>query len=135
MASWKRYWPWLFLASITGFLWCGIPAERSGTGRSGPREIKEILVIAQQLGLHCRGDRPDGTVGRRLLISETLLTWERANALFIGLRVTADWSGTVAVFPGQREVYSVPLQMTAWGQFLLYGDPTLIQKLIGSTDS
>jgi hypothetical protein len=87
------------------------------------------MQIAQQLGLHYRGDREDGEVQLRLLVSESPLTWERANALVVGQGMHSDWIGTVAVIRGLKEYPPVSHQMTSWGRFLLYGDPALCEKL------
>jgi hypothetical protein len=135
MTGWKKYWPGLLvLTSITPFLFWSVSAERAGARRFGPGEFKEVMAIAQKLGLHYRGEHEDETVQQRLLVSETPLSWERANGLFIGSRMTADWKGTVAVFRSDREISLLPQQMTIWGQFLLYGDPALIKRLTSQSD-
>jgi hypothetical protein len=97
--------------------------------------MEGVVKIAQQLGLHYRGDGEDGQVQMRLLISDSPLSWERANGLFVGKRKDSDWIGIIAVFQGQQAVYLVSHDMTVWGKFLLYGDPSLIEKLISQTDS
>jgi hypothetical protein len=71
----------------------------------------------------------------RLVISDTPLTWERVNSLVIGRRQQSDWVGTVAVMLQVREFPPMSDPMTPWGNFLLYGDPALIQRLTGRTDA
>ena len=39
--------------------------------------MSAVVAIAKNLNLHYQGDRLDGTVQTRLLISESHLTWER----------------------------------------------------------
>jgi hypothetical protein len=136
MSGWKRYLPVLLLTSIAPLLLWGIPSESSGGRRSAPRDIKGVKEIAQKLGLHCRADQENGRVFQRLLISEAPLTRERVNALFVGSQVSADWLGTVAVFRSLEGVGQTPEQdMTVWGKFLLYGDPSLVKRLTESPDS
>ena len=93
------------------------------------------MEIAQKLGLHYRGDREDGQVQVRLLMSESPLTWERANRLVVGRRQDSDWVGTVAVIQGLKAFPLVSHDMTVWGKFLVYGDSALIRKLTGQVDA
>jgi hypothetical protein len=94
--------------------------------------MEEVLEVAQQLGLHSLGDGEDGQIQVRLLVSELPLSWEFANGLAIGHGKDSEWVGTVAVIRGLKGVSPVPRDMTVWGKFLLYGDPSLIAKLTGS---
>ena len=104
---------------------------------SGPQTMKEVIAIAEKMGLHYRSDQQDGTVYVRLTISEAPLAWDRANALVLNPRNKSAWNGTVVVFcrvwnEGQTvsdDRYEV------WGEFLLYGDPSLIKRLTATATS
>jgi hypothetical protein len=104
--------------------WCG-------TEPANPQSLEEVRALADKLGLNCRSDRQDGTIGFRLLVSETPLTQEQANLLCIGRREKgrADWHGVVAAYSNLD--FDADL-MVPWGKVLLYGDPALIEKLTGS---
>ncbi len=96
--------------------------------------MRNVVAIAQGLGLHCRGDHADGCVSSRLLISETPLSWERANSMRLDERTKSAWHGTVAVFRKNRAgvEMSAEDEMESWGDFFLYGDPLLIQRLMAA---
>jgi hypothetical protein len=135
MRRWKLYLPALcFAVAIAPVLWWLLPSLQSVAHRSGPRHFDEVQLIAQQMGLYCQGDCEDGSVQTRLLISESQLTWERANTLSVGWKEGSDWIGTVAVYQGLKVHPSIH-NMTPWGSFLLAGDPAVIQKLTGRTDA
>ncbi len=135
MYSWKTYLPGLLAwAPLIPFVCCSLPARPSEARSASPRQMEDVIKIAQNLGLHYRGDREDGQVQIRLLISASPLTWERANTLVVGRRVGSDWVGTVAVIQGLRAFPLVSHDMTVWGEFLIYGDPALIKKLTGQAD-
>ncbi len=110
---------------------------RSEPSQSDPRTLKEVIAIAQKLGLHYRSDQQDGTVHVRLTISESPLTWERANALMLNTHDQSPWKGTIVVFRRNWEgVRTMPNdQFEVWGEFFLYGDPSLIQRLTVITTS
>jgi hypothetical protein len=136
MCSWKHcLLGLLLLTAFTAFLLRWIPVPPSGVRLSGPQEIEEVVAIARQLGLQCCGDREDGQVQMRLLVSQAPLSWEFANGLAIGPGKDSDWIGTVAVIRGQKGLSPVPHEMRVWGRFLLYGDPALIARLTGRTES
>jgi hypothetical protein len=119
------------LALVLGrFLWL----RPAGVGPSHPEQIEDVIQIAQQLGLHYRGDREDGQVQMRLLVSEAPIPWERVNGLVVGRNEQTDWAGTVAVIQGWKSFPLVAHHMTSWGNFRLYGDPALIQRLTNQSD-
>jgi hypothetical protein len=95
--------------------------------------MDEVVAIARKLGLHYRSDHKNGSpIVRRLVISESPLTWERANALttFALMRNRADWAGTVAVMQDRDGIRLVPDERVhVWGEFLVCGDPALIERL------
>src|SRR5438067_10857353 len=135
MYRWKLCVPALLcLVAIPPFVWWLLPTLQSIVRPSSPRQYEEVMQIPQQLGLHYRGDCEDGRVQMRLLLSESPLTWERANGLVIGRGEQSDWLGTVAIMQSVREFPPLTKPMTPWGNFLLYGDPALINKLTGRTD-
>jgi hypothetical protein len=132
MYGWKTYLPgFLFLVAMTPLVYWSTPSKSSGVGPSNPRQIEEVLAIAQNLGLHCRGDRQDGQIQMRLLVSDSPLTWERVGQLYMGRGEHTDWVGTVSVMQGVKKFPPMAANMTPWGNFLLYGDPALIRKLTG----
>jgi hypothetical protein len=117
---------------ITPLVCLSVPSQSSGGKRSGPQRIDEIIGIAQELGHHYRSDREDGQFQLRLLISESPLSWERANSLVVGRNESSDWIGTVAVLrPFPLDPHDLPM----WGKFHLYGDPALIKKLTAQANS
>jgi hypothetical protein len=97
----------------------------------------EVIAIAQNLGLHYRSDRADGAVAARLTISEAPLTWERANTLFLNPRDRSAWNGTIVVFCRDwAGLQTMPdEQFEVWGEFFLYGDPSVIQRLTAPAES
>jgi hypothetical protein len=132
MSGPKHYVPVLALIAALGLLLnftrCFHQPEETN-----PQSLAEVQAIAQKLGLHCRSDRADGTVGFRLLVSEEPLPLERANLLTFGSREEspngrANWLGVVAVY--QTLVFDTDLAVP-WGKVFLYGDPPLIEKLTG----
>ena len=83
MCSWKHcLLGLLLLTALTAFLLHWIPVPPSGVRPSSPQEIEEVVAIARQLGLQCRGDREDGQVQMRLLVSQSPLSWEFASYIF-----------------------------------------------------
>ena len=98
-----------------------------------PRSVKEIVPIAQDLGLYCQSDRADGGLENRLVVSEVPLSLEQVNFLRFGDPRHACWAGVVAVsWPGRAYVdYSSPEHGLFWGDLFIFGDPTLIRRLTG----
>jgi hypothetical protein len=99
--------------------------------------MREVIAIAEKLGLHYRSDQQDGPVAVRLTISESPLTWERANALTLHPQDQSPWKGTIVVFRRDREgLQPIPDdQFEIWGEFFLYGDPSLVTRLTAATSS
>jgi hypothetical protein len=136
MDSWKPSIPALLaLVAILSYLLYSGSSQRSRVRYSSPRQLGQVIQMAQKLGLHYRGDRAEGPVELRLLVSDSPLPWERANALVVGRKVNGDWVGTVAVMQDPTALALESHEMTPWGRFLLYGDPALIKKLTEQPDS
>jgi hypothetical protein len=107
----------------------------------GPRTFKEVAQIATELGLYYRNADPystfDEDVMKRLVVSDRPLTSLRA----IDLRFKPGdcrWGGTAAVTLDRAHVFDHYLASDAyayrnwvarWGDFFLFGDPTLIRRL------
>jgi hypothetical protein len=129
----KLYLPALLIVVVAGLLleWTDLPAPLDA--RAGPRTMKEVIGIVQKFGLHCRSDKEDGTVGSRLVVSESPLTYERANAFPMVPQKDSDWNGTVAVLRGNLIMPDQRLQ--AWGDFFVYGDRSLIKRLTATATS
>jgi hypothetical protein len=112
-------------------------SRRVEPSQSDPQIMQEVMAIAEKLGLHYRGDQQDGTVNARLTISESPLTWERANALQLNPQNKSAWNGTIVVFRrswnGVQTMSNV--QFEVWGNFFLYGDPSLIKRLTAPATS
>jgi hypothetical protein len=122
--------PVLIVALLVSLLLGKVLVVRFGAWRSSPRSLEEVLAIAQKHGLYCCGDQAAGSIGRRLIISESPLSWERANAFRIGHSVDRDWKGTVAVVRDMDGMQTIPDEnIKVWGEFFLYGDPSLIERL------
>jgi hypothetical protein len=106
---------------------------------SGPQEIEEVIAVTRNLGLHYRSDRLDGVIDGRLIVSELPLTWERAARLSAcRMPEHPDWIGTVAVYRttvGSPTFDGYTDRSVTWGSFLLYGDPSLIERLTGRTST
>jgi hypothetical protein len=135
MYRWKPYLPVVFLVlAIAPFCWRLLASPHSSATHPTPRKVEEVQAIARQLGLYERGECPDGRGDMRLIISETPLNWERVNSLVMGRKQQSDWVGTVAVILQVREFPPLADPMIPWGNFLLYGDPALIQRLTGRND-
>src|SRR5947209_10259532 len=132
MFRWKHY-----LLGSLGLLALALVLAWSSSSRpaggkpSNPQELEDVIQIAHELGLHCRGDREDGQVQMRLLLSEAPLPWEQVSRLIIGRNEQTDWRGVVAVHRGPTTFPMVAQRMTRWGNFRLYGDPALIRRLTG----
>jgi hypothetical protein len=98
--------------------------------------MKEVIGLARHLGLYYRSDKEDGTVGSRLVVSESPLTWQRANTFPTVPQKSSDWNGTVAVLRGNGAIAVIPDQrMEVWGDFFVYGDRSLIQRLTATATS
>ena len=123
----------VLIVVLAGLLleWSDLPARLPA--RTGPRTMKEVIGIVQRLGLHCSSDKQDGTIGWRLVVSESPLTWQRANAFTMVPKNDTDWNGMVTVL---RDSWIMPDQrLEAWGDFFVYGDPALIQRLTATVAS
>ena len=126
----KLYLPGLLLVVVAGLLLERTDAPAPVAARPGPRTMEEVMGLVQKLGLHYRGDHKDGAVGSRLVVSDSPLTWQRANAFRMGPQKDADRNGTVAVLQSDCMFAIAPDErMEAWGDFFLYGDPSLIKRL------
>ena len=129
----KLHLPALLIVLLAGLLlqWTDLPAPSDG--RTGPRTMKEVIGIIQRLGLHCRSDRQDGIIGWRLVVSESPLTWQRANDFTMVPQNDTDWNGMVTVL---RDSWIMPDQrLEAWGNFFVYGDRSLIKRLTATATS
>jgi hypothetical protein len=136
MFRWKCYGLELLgLLAIVLALGQSFSPRPAGSNASSPQRIEEVIQIARELGLYCRGDREDGQMQMRLLVSEASIPWERVNRLVVGRNEQTDWAGTVAVIQGRRAFPLVAHHLTSWGNFRLYGDPALIQRLTGRSDA
>jgi hypothetical protein len=123
----------LLIVVLVGLLlqWTDLPAPSDA--RTGPRTMNEVIGIVQELGLHCRSDKIDGTVGFRLVVSESPLTWQRANTFTMVPKNDTDWNGLVTVL---RDSWIMPDQrLEAWGDFFVYGDRSLIKRLMATATS
>jgi hypothetical protein len=112
-------------------------SSKAEPSSSDPRTMKEVIAIAEKLGLHYCSDQKGGTIAARLTISESPLTWERANALTLNPEDRSPWKGTLVVFRRDWEgLETMPdKQFEPWGEFFLYGDPSLIKRLTATTAS
>jgi hypothetical protein len=140
MLLWSKYFavPMLVIAGAIVFLcWMDRSLWREPSP-SGPQTMKDVKAVAQKLRLHCCSDRQDGAIEWRLIVSESPITWEHAG----NLRVTyspedPDWTGNVAVYRklhGNMDSFLAESNCAvAWGKFLLYGDPALIERLTSRT--
>ena len=109
-------------------------ARRAPQAPTAPRTLYEMAQMAERLGLHHRSDLVSGMINNRLVISDYPLTFERANSLHVGDPEHPCWRGTVAACGGGR---ALPYLNDAehgvlWGEFLLYGDPDLIRRLLAA---
>jgi hypothetical protein len=121
---------------LLAFLGCVVVWQwlEPSTSPSGPQTMREVIAIVQKLGLHYRSDRSDSLIDYRLVVSESPLTLERVNVVAIFRPPDhPDWTGTVAVYrKGHGIVMDVLPEsdtLVAWGEFLLYGDRSLIKRL------
>jgi hypothetical protein len=97
-----------------------------------PRNLAQLVRIADELGLHHRSDIRSGELGDRLVISNRPLTFERANWLRVGIPEHPCWNGTVAVCALGRlyQYLADPHHGVLWGEVFLYGDPVLIRRIM-----
>lgn len=127
-----RFWRTLFLggALVTFVAVLAAPLYRSVCKPVGPRTMDEVAAAAEQLGLFLVHD---GTAGGRVLLSEQPLTRERAATMWLHSPHHPRWIGTVAVYLGWRGMMGNydPACSAVWGEFFLYGDPALIERLTG----
>jgi len=105
-------------------------AERN----DGPQTLGEAARAAAGRGFHVlSGDRRDGTLANRLVVSDRPLSWERANLLRFGDPHHPCWAGTAVVctpLRGYLNLYD-PDYAAIWGRLFLYGDRGLIRRLTG----
>ena len=123
--------PVLLLTFLVSTLLLGwVLSKRGSAARSSPRTTDEVIAIARKLGLHHRSDQVNGDhTFRRLVISEFPITWARANDFSLW-RAQSDWTGMVAVVWDWDGMRTMPDErMQPWGEFLVYGDPALIERL------
>ena len=110
------------------------PSRRQTPTQSGPKDVSEVVAIARQMGWHCASDRKDGDLRtRRIILSEAPLTLACINTLFCGPGVDPTWIGKVAVNDegsNRLDTLSDHGNLVNWGNFLLYGDARLIEKLV-----
>jgi hypothetical protein len=132
-----KYLPALLIVVLVGFLLARIDSPAPLEARTGPQTMKEVIGIVQKLGLHYRSDKEDGTVGSRLVVSESPLTWQRANVFPMIPKKDSDWNRRVAVLRSSIGVIElVPdEQMEVWGDFFVYGDSALIKRLTATETS
>jgi hypothetical protein len=101
----------------------------------GPQTMDEVIAIVREIGLHRRGDIKDGTIGQRLVVSQSPLTWECASRLSMGFPPeSTKWMGTVAVYRRQFVTCTEVFPLVPWGRFYLYGDRSLIDRLTRYTE-
>jgi hypothetical protein len=129
----KLHLPALLIVALAGLLLELIDLPAPLAARTGPQTMKEVIGFVQKLRLHYRSDQEDGTVGSRLVVSESPLTWQRANAFPMVPKKDSDWNGTVAILRGSLIVPDQRLE--AWGSFFVYGDPSLIKRLTATATS
>jgi hypothetical protein len=124
------YPPGLLIVVVVALLLERTDVPAPVAARPGPRTMEEVIGLVQKLGLHYRSDHKDGRVGSRLVVSDSPLTWQRANALRMGPNKDSDRNGTVAVLQSNSGMAIAPDErMEAWGDFFVYGDPSLIKRL------
>jgi hypothetical protein len=125
----------VLIVVLAGLLlaWIEVPAQSDA--RTGPRTMEEVIALVEKLGLHYRSDQVDGVVGLRLVVSDSPLTWQRANAFRTVPKKDCRWSGTVAVLRGFGGVICMDEQTEAWGDFFVYGDPSLVERLRATATS
>lgn len=101
----------------------------------GPRSIEDVECVAKALGLH---GHTDSMVGGhfRMVISEERLGAEDIAELHIGPTLQPNWAGRVAVYFGfsksDMAANFIPGCTAVWGDTLLFGDPSLIRRLLES---
>jgi hypothetical protein len=111
---------------------CALPFDHAPVC-AGPESMAEVMRIVAERGLYCRSDRHDGIVTTRLLVSDRPLTLTQANLIRFGAPEHPCWQRTVAVcYPGKHYVANYDPDYSAfWGRTFLYGDPELIDRLMG----
>lgn len=123
---------WLCVLLVTGLLTASVWLYRQRpVDPEGPKTLKEVEELARRLGLYCCGDRADGSVRNRLVLSEFPLTPERAHDLRFNQPTSPNWIGTVTVSINPRSYLPsfLPGRSLVWGELFVFGDPELIRKL------
>ncbi len=109
------------------------PYLQSEPSRPGPKTLQEAIALSRQKGLSWGTDEYNGRPQTRIVISELPVTVARCQRLYLGSdRPT--WAATVAVYADWRRLISCydPERSAIWGELFVYGDPLLIEKLIGN---
>jgi hypothetical protein len=99
----------------------------------GPATLEEVVGLAEQAGLYSYGDRPEGAIGCRLVVSEFPLSAEHACDLRMEVQSHPRWIGSVAVCRPWRSFLPnyVAGRTVIWGELFIIGDPEVIRRLTG----
>jgi hypothetical protein len=132
-SQWLRFCGIVVAVLIVGL--AGRSVFRARLASTGPESLEEAARAAEGLGLFCRSDSFDGSIGSRLIVSTAPLTHERAGSM--GLREPNHrcWLGTVAVYRNWRKMHVErdTAYSALWGDLLVYGDPDLVERLSKAT--
>jgi hypothetical protein len=111
----------------------GLWPLRPDTKRQGPRTLEEAMAAADKLGLYRLADETEGALNRRLVVSESPLTRERAAQLRLNDFRGHRWIGTATIYTGWESMMPNfdPACSAVWGNLFIYGDPDVIRRLTG----
>jgi hypothetical protein len=135
-------WSVIVVVALCGVLAAVYPATRASSAKDGDqrdntRECERVrfIGVAKAMGLSCVSDAYDGATGRKLILSDFPVSFERSARLAINNPAFDRWQGTVAVYLGDAHMWRAnnnpehPERSAILGDSFAYGDPELIERL------
>jgi hypothetical protein len=102
--------------------------------RRGPSTLPEVVQAADRMGLYHYAEPGPGSTLTSLILSETPLTREQIQSLWLGHLGDPSWAGCLYVVPRGNVQLMIedPAPTALWGEMLVYGDPDLARRLLYS---
>ena len=135
-------WSIIVVVALCGVLAAVFPATRASSAndcdqRDDTRERERVRFsgVAKAMGLAWETDASNGTTGRKLILSDLPVSFERSARLTINNPAFDRWQGTVAVYLGDAHMWRAnndsehPERSAILGDSFVYGDPELIERL------
>jgi hypothetical protein len=140
-------WPLVALGGLTAYglaalvCWWAPADEPPRTPRqcAGPTTFAEVQALVASQNLYWVADPEDGPPSLVMIVSDGPLSQDQRSDLWMEGVDFARWRGVVRIHRGGRECLQAnwnpdhPERFALWGEFMVYGDPALIAKLLGES--